>query len=425
MDNCNPRTLVIFDYNWGGHIPSYHRLIVESALRSGWRVVSLSGGSGEVRRHVEQNFSAGIDRLLTPICPELGRPPARKTTLSFLRWLPGGFAVWSRIRRHPRLRARHASARWGACRRAIAGIGEELSGRTLLFFPYLDDMVEPELSPEAAEVGLPWAGLHVSVSDLRDPARRADMERRMHILSHRSCRGLAVLDEAAARAVRQLHPAQIVATLPDIADTTLADRGSPFAAALQRRAAGRRVVGLLGHLSEAKNIALFLDIATAPGNSDLFFLLAGQYEPLSLPPELRARIEEAAAGRWDNVWAITERISSEAEFNRLLERTDIVFAVYRDFTRSSNILTKAALYQRPVLVAANYCMAERVAAYRLGLAIPEDSRAAAEIALRRLLAQGVPDADHANFARDFSIDEFRIRLAEFLENCSRTVSFQP
>lgn len=421
MDKDDPRTLVVFDYNWGGHIPSYHRLIVESSLRAGWRVVSLSGGSGEVRCHVEQFIPEASHRLLTPSCPELGRAPARKTTLSFLRWLPGGFTLWSMIRRHPRLRAKHAAARWEACRRALAGAKEYLAGPAMLFFPYLDDMVEPELAPEAADLGLPWAGLHVSVSDLRDPTRRAGMEQRMRFLAHRSCRGLAVLDEVAAQAVRQLYPRQIVATLPDVADATLGDPGSPLTKELQRRATGRRIVGLLGHLSEAKNLALFLDIATAPQNRDIFFFLAGQYEPLSLPPALRQRIQTAAAGQWENVWALTDRIASEAEFNRMLESSDVVFAVYRNFTRSSNILTKAALYRRPILVAANYCMAERVATYGLGLAIPEDSLAAGEMGLRQLLTEGAPDADYAVFAHDFSIDKFRNRLAEFLTHCFQTL----
>jgi hypothetical protein len=425
MDKGDSGTLAVFDYNWGGHIPSYHRLIVESALRAGWRVVSLSGGSGEVRRHVEEFFPDAIDRLFTPYCPELGRAPARKTTLSFLRWLPGGFTLWSMIRRHPGLRAKHAAARWDACRRSLAGAKEHLLDPTMLFFPYLDDMAEPELAPEVTDLGMPWTGLHVSVSDLRHPARRPGMEQRMSILSHRSCRGLAVLDEVAARALQRLHPGQIVMTLPDIADTSLAAPTCPLAIELQHRAGGRRIVGLLGHLSEAKNLALFLDIATAPRNRDLFFLLAGQYEPLSLPPSLRQRIHAAAAGRWDNVWALTDRIASEAEFNRMLESSDVVFAVYRDFTRSSNILTKAALYRRPVLVAAGYCMAERLAAYRLGLAIPDDSVATAEAALRQLLAQGAPNADYAAFTRDFSVDNFRSRLAEFLRDCSRTLRRQP
>jgi hypothetical protein len=418
-------TVVVFDYNWGGHIPATHRLIVESALRAGWRAVSLSGGSDEVTAHVEGVLPGARERLVAPSCSELGRPPARATQLAFLRWVPGGFALWSHIRRNRALRARHAMQRWNVCRTALERVRLHLRDGSLLFLPYLDDMLEPDLPFAAMSLPLPWAGLHMAASDLLDPRLRSAMEGRLRRLAHPQCRGLAVYDEAEAAALRRLLPERTVVTLPDGNDSSLAVPTSPVAQELERRAAGRRIVGLLGHLSEPKNLLLFLEIATAPRNRDLFFLVAGQYEPLSVAPAVRRKLLAASSGAWENVWALPNRIPSEGDFNRLLQRLDVVFAVYRDFTRSSGILTKAALFRRPILVASRYCMAERVLAYRLGLTAGQDSVAECEAAMRRLLLEGAPGAEHDRFARDFSVATFQARVADFLTTCRALPALPP
>ena len=177
-----------------------------------------------------------------------------------------------------------------------------------------------------------------------------------------------------------------------------------------RRARGRRIVGLLGHLSVAKNLKLLLDLASDSRNKDLFFFFAGQYEPLGVPPATRNQLAHAAAGKWDNIWALLDRIPDDREFNAFISRLDVVFAVYRDFCRSSNILSKAALFRRPVIVAQGYCMADRTAEYNLGLAVPENDPATTITAIRRLLA-APPVGDYERFARDFSQEEFENRLS--------------
>jgi hypothetical protein len=414
MSDSSSRTLIVCDYNWGGHIPAYHRLIVESMLRAGWHVVSLTGFPEEVRRHVAEAAPELLPRLVTPTCPELGQAPARQGRLAFLRWMPGGFALWSRIRTNPSLRNKHALARWSACRSALTRAESHIAGPRILLLPYLDDMLEPGLSAAAVRFETPWMGLHVSASDLREPVMAQAMRQRLQMLAHPSCRGLLLLDDKVSGEARTLARDPVVATLPDIADTTLGDSDVPLVRQLKARAGGRKVVSLLGHLSVAKNIDLFLDLATAPQNNDLFFLMAGQFEALSAPPALRRRIRDAAAGRWSNVWAVPERIPSEAAFNRLVQESDLLFAIYRRFTRSSNILSKAAFFRRPVIVAEGFCMAERAADYRLGLAVAESDREGVEGAIRQLLRHP-PLGDYDRFARDFSQDRFAQQLDAALQ----------
>lgn len=406
---ASARTVAVFDYNWSGHIPAYHRLIVESLLQSGWEVTSLSGFPSEISRHVSLHVPEAAPRLRTPTVPGLGRPPARARALEVLRRIPGGFALWTRIRTNPRLRRRHALARWQASRDALAALP---SRPRLVLLPYLDDMLEPELSLAGVAPPVPWVGLHVSASDLREPSLAPAMRARLRVLREPSCRGLLVLDEKLPDLVRAEASGRIVATLPDIADTSVAS-DFPLLQEIRRRAAGRPIVSLLGHLSEAKNIRLFLQLAQATDPDHAFFLLAGQFEPLGVAPDLQRQIAAAATGDRPNIWAVPGRIASEAEFNSLFRESAAVFAVYQHFTRSSNILSKAGFFRRPVLVAAGYCMAERTAEYRLGLTLDQPEPRAAKTALQRLL-HDPPTADYARFEGDFSRVEFQRRLDDAL-----------
>jgi hypothetical protein len=48
-----------------------------------------------------------------------------------------------------------------------------------------------------------------------------------------------------------------------------------------------------------------------------------------------------------------------------------LFAAYLNFPHSSNLLTKSALLEKPIIVSEGFLMAERVKKYRMGKVIPE------------------------------------------------------
>ena len=70
---------------------------------------------------------------------------------------------------------------------------------------------------------------------------------------------------------------------------------------------------------------------------------------------------------------------------RSFEASEVLFAAYHDFPHSSNILTKAAIFQKPVIVSDGYLMAERVRRYRLGEVIQQKNPELCAAALRRIL----------------------------------------
>ena len=70
--------------------------------------------------------------------------------------------------------------------------------------------------------------------------------------------------------------------------------------------------------------------------------------------------------KWEdnqNIFTHFQRLSSEVILNQVIVESDIIYTAYSDFPNSSNILTKAALLKRPVVVSEGHLMAELVRDY--------------------------------------------------------------
>ena len=106
-----------------------------------------------------------------------------------------------------------------------------------------------------------------------------------------------------------------------------------------------------------------------------------------------------------------ERIPGEAQFNSVVRACDVLFAAYWDFPSSSNLLSKAAVFGKPILVSEGHCMARRVAEYGLGVAIPQRDAAACIDALRQLFDGVPPRARYGHYRERHSMD----RLAHALD----------
>ncbi len=61
----------------------------------------------------------------------------------------------------------------------------------------------------------------------------------------------------------------------------------------------------------------------------------------------------------------------------MIDAADVVFCAFDDFPFSSNTLTKAAVFEKPVVVSEGYLMAERVRSYRTGEVVPQGNAEAA------------------------------------------------
>jgi glycosyltransferase involved in cell wall biosynthesis len=135
-------------------------------------------------------------------------------------------------------------------------------------------------------------------------------------------------------------------------------------------ARGRPILVLLGALDNRKGLEEFFRLADLLPMGSWFLVCAGRVYDNCLTNETSALLARARAGGYQNL-LVCDRWLTEAEFDALLYAATGVFAAYRGFRGSSNLLTKAAQAAKPVLVAEGGLMALRVRRYQTGLVVPE------------------------------------------------------
>ena len=120
----------------------------------------------------------------------------------------------------------------------------------------------------------------------------------------------------------------------------------------------------------------------------------------------------------ENLFVKLAYLPDEAHFNEIMQASDVIFAVYRDFKISSNMPGKAAAFDKPILVASGQLMGQRVLQYDIGMAVDENDVPAMQAALNQLVTN--PQARRDNFQayrQDFSLEALGHHFIEFLTDC--------
>jgi hypothetical protein len=108
-------------------------------------------------------------------------------------------------------------------------------------------------------------------------------------------------------------------------------------------------------------------------------------------------------------------IEDERELNSIIAAADILYAVYDDFRPSSNTLTKAAMFNKPVMVSDRYLMGERVRRYRTGATVASGTTEEIIAALETLRRTDRSEFGFAAYREDHSVEALKKQLAGLLE----------
>jgi len=311
--------------------------------------------------------------------------------------------------------------RWRALakhiRRALSWERAEIDG---VFLMYFEDFIPAEgrLPRWLVEHAFRWQWAFLSVSSSyrqktesqQEVARQA--RRLFHLATAKNCTGWCILDGKNCDLLQSLFPQAPVRLLPDVTDEALPDMGFPLAREVLERAQERKIISLLGLLERRKGLLTLVRVAKR--RPDIFFLFAGPYRDGAFNEEEKRELKQFLARVPDNCVFQPARIDVEGQFNRLVAISDILFTAYVDFQGSSNVMTKAAIFEKPVIVSAGSLCHERVERYRLGVAIAEGSAEECSQAIDYLLSDAgrAERRDYAGFAQSMSQNTLKEQLRE-------------
>ncbi len=444
-----------------GHLDSWHVLFIDLLLRDGWRVIALSGDpAGLTRKLQAKGLESGANLIVEGSSALLAVSPAGRVRAVWRRWSDyvharrfglrpadgdSGSAI-GRASTRAAVRcadgalavvgwlagAAHACYRWGRrqasapgvaalathldpmtfCHRAQACIARHPGEIVAVFSMYVDAyMPQAECWPEfRLAPGVPWMGLCITPTG--DPRLEGYYQAPTY-------RGTCFLDEAVSRHYQALLPDRHFAYLPDITETALPDAPVPIAVDIRRLAGDRRIVFMGGSIGKQKNLARWWGLICRADPAKWFFVQIGRINRNNLTPEDEAALDQMQASAPSNLFISPDYLADERAFNAVIAASDVVFAVYLDFARSSNMLSKAANFEKPILVADDHLMGERVRHYRIGLAVPARDSDAIHAGL--LALEDITDIkdNFSKYREDFSQARMQASLSSFIVACAR------
>lgn len=383
------KTIAIIDPFWRGHHPTYMKLFSRMLLSQGHQVAAITPNPRELTNSIKGAEGKQRDFEAFEIQEPIG-PPS--------------------MTRFQNMNA--ALNRWRAVRAAIEKAATSM-GRSpdLVFFAWLDSYVGNHLSRYWIDrhFPYPWSGLYFHPRHLRlgqrfSPIRKGPLDVD-DVLKSDTCRSVAVLDEGIAARLQTKLRKKSVIVFPDVVDDSPADPHYEVVDQIGRFANGRKKIGIIGGLTKRKGLLPLMKIAKNTPHEDWLYIFAGCLVKSTFSDSELATIDAFVKNPPPNCFFYFSYIPNEPQFNALVKTCDLLYAVYDDFPHSSNILGKAALFNKPVIVANGFCMGERVKNFHLGLQVDAADVPKTIESIRSLLN----DADGTAPERKPDFDGYRTR----------------
>lgn len=275
---------------------------------------------------------------------------------------------------------------------------------------YMDTYaISPEKWSKFASINsLPWIGIRFVPSE--------DGHEAWYAL--KDFVGMFFLDEEVRKRYMQSFPTLQFEYLPDVTEAALPVTPSVLALEIRRRANRRKIVFLGGSIGGQKNLARWFEVIERADPATWFFVQVGEIHRGTLTPEDLASLERAQASTPENLLLHEGYLPDDLAFNEVIATCDVVFAVYRDFRISSNMLGKAAHFSKPILVSDRYLIGERVRQYGIGRAVAESDAGKILEGLHSILRQPIPAENFLRYCEDFSMKNLALRIDHFLRKFS-------
>lgn len=293
---------------------------------------------------------------------------------------------------------------------SLSHIENEIEGQkfetNIVFHMYLDslDSHEALASSLLPVLKFKWAGIRFA----------SEMDVYPSYFRHPNLKGIAFLDEGVANDIAKSFPDVQVRYLPDIANLQVPRQIPDVAHLIKRNANGRKIVFLGGIIGCRKNLNLWLNLIDRADPKKWYFVQIGEVDFKNLNAREFWAVYKKLISPPENLMLIPSYISDESVFNSVISTSDIIFAVYKEFKNSSNMITKASFFHKPILVSNSYLMGRRVDAYKIGASVSEDDLEDVILGLEKLAAINIPAANFDLYNSAFNQEVFAFDFLNFM-----------
>jgi glycosyltransferase involved in cell wall biosynthesis len=188
------------------------------------------------------------------------------------------------------------------------------------------------------------------------------------IIKSNYCQSIGILDEFYCAKLSEIYKKPII-HFPDFSDEASPNMDFSLVKDIKEKAKERKIISLSGSITPRKGYRTLIETIDRLPENLFFFVIAGKPD---LSKEDKIYIEEKISCR-ENCLFWSKNIPSESDFNALIAISDIIYAAYVNFRHSSNMLAKASLFKKPMIVSKGSYMEEIAVKYKLGIAIEQNS----------------------------------------------------
>lgn len=357
------QTIALVDVHHGrGHHLTYMRFFCKTLLEEGYRVISFYPAPEEVTSWLQLQCPQYLDQFHSFEINEF----AHRKKIPLIKKIPS------------RIQPPTILARWLYTTRTIQNAVQEIDIiPNLVFLNWLDSYLNCYLPHQLIDriFPYPWSGIYFRPGELR--FGKSFPFPHYEVTKSSRCQGITLLDEVTAQSLQKQLKYRVI-PFPDLTDEAPPDLNLEIIHMIREKAGKRKIVGLLGSLSKRKGLLTLLKVAQKLEDEDWFFLFAGPLDPATFHHEYNQRLQEdyqqvqaIIRSAPSNCFFHLQSIPDGSQFNAFVNTCDVLFAAYENFPYSSNILTKAGVFKKPIIVSRGFCMDQRVQQFGLGLSIIE------------------------------------------------------
>jgi len=205
--------------------------------------------------------------------------------------------------------------------------------------------------------------------------------------------------------------------LPDVTRVPSGEKSS-YALDIVSHSQGKKIVGLIGAIDGKKKLVQeFLDLSGDPRLKDYFFVMVGEVYESTIDSLTLKEIRNLTGNVTEELLVLDKYIKSDGDFDALFSEIDILFACYKNFDSSANILAKSASFKKPIIVTSGTWIGRLTEQYNLGLTVSDfriDTLVDAIQKVGEVLDTSPNTFGFGDYLEIVSIENLRINLGEYL-----------